>query len=137
MRKYCIGIPVGSGHPTKVIAACEPLIKPDENEREVRSQRRLFVRQSGTRKQLIIPYAMSDYATTFATLRSTALSAMNSRYTRRAARRFQATLLWRRAVLERPDDRNERAPNNSLVPVKQMRESRADRPNIFPMNHRS
>jgi predicted GH43/DUF377 family glycosyl hydrolase len=47
----------------------EPLIKPDENEREGYVPNVVYSCGSLLHgRQLIIPYAMSDYATTFATL---------------------------------------------------------------------
>jgi predicted GH43/DUF377 family glycosyl hydrolase len=71
MRKYCIGaFLLDHDDPTRVIGRLrEPLLKPNENEREgyvpnvVYSCGSLLYGQ-----QLVIPYAMSDYATTFATL---------------------------------------------------------------------
>lgn len=57
--------------PTKVIGRLrEPLIKPNKNEREGYVPNVVYSCGSLLRgHQLIIPYAMSDYATTFATLR--------------------------------------------------------------------
>jgi predicted GH43/DUF377 family glycosyl hydrolase len=71
MRKYCIGaFLLDRGDPTKVIGRLrEPLIKPNENEREGYVPNVVYSCGSllhGDR--LVIPYAMSDYATTFATL---------------------------------------------------------------------
>ncbi len=71
MRKYCIGaFLLDRGDPTQVIGRLrEPLITPNENEREgyvpnvVYSCGSLLLG-----RRLIIPYAMSDHATTFATL---------------------------------------------------------------------
>jgi len=56
--------------PTKVIGRLrEPLIKPDATEREGYVPNVVYSCGSLLDKgQLIIPYAMSDYATTFATL---------------------------------------------------------------------
>ena len=71
MRKYCIGaFLLDRDDPTKVIGRLrEPLIKPDENEREGYVPNVVYSCGSLVHaKQLIIPYAMSDYATTFATL---------------------------------------------------------------------
>ncbi len=71
MRKYCIGaFLLDLDDPTKVIGRLrEPLIKPDENEREGYVPNVVYSCGSLVRgRQLIIPYAMSDYATTFATL---------------------------------------------------------------------
>ena len=71
MRKYCIGaFLLDRDDPTKVIGRLrEPLIKPDENEREGYVPNVVYSCGSLLhRRQLIIPYAMSDYATTFATL---------------------------------------------------------------------
>ena len=71
MRKYCIGaFLLDLNDPAKVIGRLrEPLIKPDENEREGYVPNVVYSCGSlihGSR--LILPYAMSDYATTFATL---------------------------------------------------------------------
>jgi predicted GH43/DUF377 family glycosyl hydrolase len=71
MRKYCIGaFLLDRKDPTKVIGRLrEPLIKPDENEREGYVPNVVYSCGSIVfGRQLIIPYAMSDYATTFATL---------------------------------------------------------------------
>jgi predicted GH43/DUF377 family glycosyl hydrolase len=71
MRKYCIGaFLLDRDDPTKVIGRLrEPLIKPDENEREGYVPNVVYSCGSLVHgRQLIIPYAMSDYATTFATL---------------------------------------------------------------------
>lgn len=71
MRKYCIGaFLLERDDPTKVIGRLrEPLITPNENEREGYVPNVVYSCGSllhGPR--LVIPYAMSDYATTFATL---------------------------------------------------------------------
>jgi predicted GH43/DUF377 family glycosyl hydrolase len=71
MRKYCIGaFLLDLEDPTKVIGRLrEPLIKPNENEREGYVPNVVYSCGSLLHgRQLIIPYAMSDYATTFATL---------------------------------------------------------------------
>lgn len=71
MRKYCIGaFLLDRDDPTKVIGRLrEPLIKPNENEREGYVPNVVYSCGSLLHgRQLIIPYAMSDYATTFATL---------------------------------------------------------------------
>jgi predicted GH43/DUF377 family glycosyl hydrolase len=71
MRKYCIGaFLLDRDDPTKVIGRLrEPLIKPDENEREGYVPNVVYSCGSLLHgRQLVIPYAMSDYATTFATL---------------------------------------------------------------------
>jgi predicted GH43/DUF377 family glycosyl hydrolase len=71
MREYCIGaFLLDRDDPTKVIGRLrEPLIKPNENEREGYVPNVVYSCGSLLRgQQLIIPYAMSDYATTFATL---------------------------------------------------------------------
>jgi predicted GH43/DUF377 family glycosyl hydrolase len=71
MRKYCIGaFLLDREDPTKVIGRLrEPLIKPNENEREGYVPNVVYSCGSLVHNgQLIIPYAMSDYATTFATL---------------------------------------------------------------------
>jgi predicted GH43/DUF377 family glycosyl hydrolase len=71
MRKYCISaFLLGLDDPTKVINRLrEPLIKPNENEREGYVANVVYSCGSLLHgRQLIIPYVMSDYATTFATL---------------------------------------------------------------------
>jgi predicted GH43/DUF377 family glycosyl hydrolase len=71
MRKYCIGaFLLDLDDPAKVIGRLpEPLIKPTENEREGYVPNVVYSCGSLLHgRQLIIPYAMSDYATTFATL---------------------------------------------------------------------
>lgn len=71
MRKYCIGaFLLDLDNPTKVIGRLrEPLIKPNENEREGYVPNVVYSCGSLLHAgQLIIPYAMSDYGTTFATL---------------------------------------------------------------------
>jgi predicted GH43/DUF377 family glycosyl hydrolase len=71
MRKYCIGaLLLDRDNPTKVLARLhEPLITPNELERagyvpNVVYSCGAIVHQD----HLVIPYAMSDYATTFATI---------------------------------------------------------------------
>jgi predicted GH43/DUF377 family glycosyl hydrolase len=71
MRKYCIGaFLLDLNDPSKVIGRLrEPLIKPNENEREGYVPNVVYSCGSllfGDR--LILPYAMSDSATTFATV---------------------------------------------------------------------
>lgn len=71
MRKYCIGaFLLDLEDPTKVVGRLrEPLIKPNENEREGYVPNVVYSCGSLLHgRQLVIPYAMSDYATTFATL---------------------------------------------------------------------
>ncbi len=71
MRKYCIGaFLLDRDDPSKVIGRLpEPLIKPNESEREGYVPNVVYSCGSLVhRGRLIIPYAMSDYATTFATL---------------------------------------------------------------------
>ncbi|MDB6015684.1 MAG: glycosidase [Pedosphaera sp.] len=71
LRKYCIGaFLLDLADPTKVIGRLrEPLITPNENEREGYVPNVVYSCGSFLHgRQLIIPYAMSDYATTFATL---------------------------------------------------------------------
>jgi len=71
MRKYCIGaFLLDRDDPAKVIGRLrEPLIKPNENEREGYVPNVVYSCGSLVHgRQLIIPYAMSDYAATFATL---------------------------------------------------------------------
>jgi predicted GH43/DUF377 family glycosyl hydrolase len=71
MRKYCIGaFLLDRDDPSKVIGRLrEPLITPNENEREGYVPNVVYSCGSLVHgQQLIIPYAMSDYAATFATL---------------------------------------------------------------------
>ena len=71
MRKYCLGaFLLDRDDPARVIGRLrEPLITPDENEREGYVPNVVYSCGSLLHGgQLIIPYAMSDYATTFATL---------------------------------------------------------------------
>ncbi len=71
MRKYCISaLLLDADDPTKVIGRLrEPMIKPNENEREGYVPNAVYSCGSLLHgRQLIIPYALSDYATTFATL---------------------------------------------------------------------
>jgi predicted GH43/DUF377 family glycosyl hydrolase len=71
MRKYCIGaFLLDRDDPTKVIGRLrEPLIKPNKDEREGYVPNVVYSCGSLVHGgQLIIPYGMSDYATTFATL---------------------------------------------------------------------
>ena len=69
MRKYCIGaFLLDKKDPAKVIGRlAEPLIEPDENERDGYVPNVVYT--CGALKhnnKLLIPYAMSDYATNFA-----------------------------------------------------------------------
>ena len=71
MRKYCIGaFLLDLNDPTKVVGRLrEPLIKPNENEREGYVPNVVYSCGGLVhRRTLVIPYAMSDYATTFATV---------------------------------------------------------------------
>ena len=71
MRKYCIGaFLLDRDDPTKVIGRLrEPLITPNENEREGYVPNVVYSCGSLLHgRQLVIPYGMSDCATTFATL---------------------------------------------------------------------
>ncbi|MGO9274672.1 MAG: glycoside hydrolase family 130 protein [Terriglobia bacterium] len=71
MRKYCIGaLVLDRDDPTKVIGRLrEPLITPNENEREGYVPNVVYSCGSLLYgRQLIIPYGTSDCATTFATL---------------------------------------------------------------------
>ena len=71
MRKYCIGaFLLDRDDPARVIGRLrEPLLKPNENEREGYVPNVVYSCGSLLHgRQLVIPYAMSDYATTFATL---------------------------------------------------------------------
>lgn len=70
MRKYCIGaFLLDLEDPTRVIGRLrEPLLKAEEDEREGYVPNVVYSCGSLVRnRQLIIPYAMSDYASTFAT----------------------------------------------------------------------
>jgi len=71
MRKYCIGaFLLDRDDPAKVIGRLrEPLIQPAEDEREGYVPNVVYSCGSLVHEgRLIIPYAMSDYATRFATL---------------------------------------------------------------------
>jgi predicted GH43/DUF377 family glycosyl hydrolase len=71
MRKYCIGaFLLDHDDPTKVIGRLpEPLIKPNANERDGYVPNVVYSCGSLVHGgQLIIPYGISDYATTFATI---------------------------------------------------------------------
>jgi predicted GH43/DUF377 family glycosyl hydrolase len=71
MRKYCIGaVLLDLVNPAKVIGRLqEPLITPNEQEREGYVPNVVYTCGAIVHeKNLIIPYAMSDYATTFATI---------------------------------------------------------------------
>ena len=71
MRKYCIGaFLLDRDDPTKVLGRLpEPLIKPGENERDGYVPNVVYSCGSLVHHEtLVIPYGISDYATTFATL---------------------------------------------------------------------
>ncbi len=71
MRKYCIGaMLLDLEDPSKIIARLqEPLITPNEIEREGYVPNVVYTCGAIIHENhLIIPYAMSDYATTFATI---------------------------------------------------------------------
>jgi predicted GH43/DUF377 family glycosyl hydrolase len=71
MRKYCIGaFLLDRDDPAKVIGRLpEPLIKPNSNERDGYVPNVVYSCGSLVHAgQLVIPYGISDYATTFATL---------------------------------------------------------------------
>jgi predicted GH43/DUF377 family glycosyl hydrolase len=71
MRKYCIGaFLLDRDDPTRMIGRLrEPLIQPNEDEREGYVPNVVYSCGSLLHgRRLVIPYAMSDYATTFATL---------------------------------------------------------------------
>jgi predicted GH43/DUF377 family glycosyl hydrolase len=70
MRKYCIGaFLLDRDDPSKVIGRLrEPLLKPSETEREGYVPNVVYSCGSLIHNgELILPYAMSDYATNFAT----------------------------------------------------------------------
>ena len=72
MRKYCIGaMLVDLQDPSKIIARLhEPLITPNEVEREGYVPNVVYTCGAIIHQDhLVIPYAMSDYATTFATIK--------------------------------------------------------------------
>jgi predicted GH43/DUF377 family glycosyl hydrolase len=71
MRKYCIGAFLLDLHdPAKVIGRlAEPLLQPDINEREGYVPNVVYTCGAMLHgRELFIPYAMSDYATSFATV---------------------------------------------------------------------
>jgi len=71
MRKYCIGaFLLDRDDPTKVIGRLpEPLLKPNASERDGYVPNVVYSCGSLVHgRQLVIPYGISDYATTFATL---------------------------------------------------------------------
>jgi predicted GH43/DUF377 family glycosyl hydrolase len=71
MRKYCIGaILLDLDDPSRVIGRLkEPLLTPNENEREGYVPNVVYSCGSVIHNgHLVLPYAMSDYATTFATI---------------------------------------------------------------------
>jgi predicted GH43/DUF377 family glycosyl hydrolase len=71
MRKYCIGaFLLDLNDPTKVVGRLpEPLIKPNATERDGYVPNVVYSCGSLVHNgQLVIPYGISDYATTFATL---------------------------------------------------------------------
>ncbi len=71
MRKYCIGaMLLDLNDPSKVLSRLkEPLISPNEIEREGYVPNVVYTCGSIVHENhLVIPYAMSDYATTFATI---------------------------------------------------------------------
>jgi predicted GH43/DUF377 family glycosyl hydrolase len=71
MRKYCIGaFLLDRADPTRVLGRLrEPLIRPAENEREGYVPNVVYSCGSLLHgRRLVIPFAMSDYATTFATV---------------------------------------------------------------------
>ncbi|HWH70270.1 MAG TPA: glycoside hydrolase family 130 protein, partial [Candidatus Sulfotelmatobacter sp.] len=71
MRKYCLGaFLLDLDEPTRVLGRLpEPLLRANEDEREGYVPNVVYSCGSLLRgRQLLIPYAMSDYATTFATV---------------------------------------------------------------------
>jgi predicted GH43/DUF377 family glycosyl hydrolase len=71
MRKYCISaFLLDRADPTRVLGRLrEPLIRPTENEREGYVPNVVYTCGSLLHgRRLVIPFAMSDYATTFATV---------------------------------------------------------------------
>ncbi|EGF28562.1 glycoside hydrolase family 130 protein [Rhodopirellula baltica] len=79
MRKYCIGaMLLDLNDPSKVIARLrDPLVTPNEIEREGYVPNVVYTCGAIIHQNhLVIPYAMSDYATTFATIELKELLAM-------------------------------------------------------------
>ncbi len=71
MRKYCLGaFLLDLNDPTRVLGRLrEPLLSPNESEREGYVPNVVYTCGALLHgRELVIPYAMSDYATTFATL---------------------------------------------------------------------
>lgn len=71
MRKYCIGaFMLALDDPTRVIGRLpRPLLTPDENEREGYVPNVVYSCGAAVHEgRLVLPYAMSDYASTFATV---------------------------------------------------------------------
>ena len=71
MRKYCIGaFMLALDDPARVIGRLpRPLVTPDENEREGYVPNVVYSCGAVVHEgQLVLPYAMSDYASTFATI---------------------------------------------------------------------
>ncbi|TWT41310.1 glycoside hydrolase family 130 protein [Botrimarina hoheduenensis] len=71
MRKYCIGaFMLALDDPTRVIGRLsQPLVTPDENEREGYVPNVVYSCGAVVHEgRLVLPYAMSDYASTFATV---------------------------------------------------------------------
>ena len=71
MRKYCLGaFLLDLNDPTRVIGRLrEPLLSPNESEREGYVPNVVYTCGALLHgRELIIPYAMSDYATSFATV---------------------------------------------------------------------
>lgn len=71
MRKYCIGaFLLDLANPSRVLGRlCEPLLAPNESEREGYVPNVVYTCGSMLHdRELIIPYAMSDYGTSFATV---------------------------------------------------------------------
>ena len=71
MRKYCIGaFLLDRDNPAKVIGRLrEPLLKPNQNEREGYVPNVVYTCGALLHHgQLVIPYGLADYATSFATV---------------------------------------------------------------------
>jgi predicted GH43/DUF377 family glycosyl hydrolase len=84
MRKYCLGaFLLDRDDPSKVIGRlCEPLLKPNENEREGYVPNVVYTCGALLHKgELIIPYGLADRATSFATVQlDELLAAMHSEH---------------------------------------------------------
>jgi hypothetical protein len=66
MRRYCIGASLFDlDDPSKEIGRLKNLLSPREDEREGYTQCGLFLRCDYSQQQLNLPYAVSDYSSTY------------------------------------------------------------------------